>query len=183
MNNKGYTLVELMMAIIIIGVIMGMSFPTIKMLQERNNRQKYENYGEALIAAAKLYVDAYEEDLFLYEDDFQKLKPSELKNQMKNGTLIEDNYQCVFISYEDFKNHMLIKDINMNSITCYNENTFVRVIRKDGKYSYKYYLACGKKTKNQQDTAIPDSRVSLSLPDMKKISYLVGHVEERCREK
>lgn len=183
MNNKGYTLVELMMAIIIIGIIMGMSFPAIRILQEKNNLQKYQTYGDALIAAAKLYVDAYEEDLFLYEDDLERMPINTLQNQMKNGTILENNAQCVFISYEDFKNHMLIKDININNITCYNENTYVRVIRDDGKYSYKYYLACGKKTKKQQDTPIPDENISLSLPDMQHVSYLIGHVEERCREK
>lgn len=182
MNNKGYTLVELMMAIIIIGIIMSMSFPAIRILQERNNLQKYETYGDSLIAAAKLYVDAYEEDLFLYEDDLEKMPINQLRNQMRNGTLLPNNAQCVFISYEDFKNHMLIKDINISNITCYNENTFVRVIRDNGKYTYKYYLACGKKTKNQQNTPIPNSKVSLTLPDMTQISELIGHVEERCRE-
>lgn len=182
MNNKGYTLVELMMAIIIIGIIMGMSFPAIRKIQESNTNQKYTTYGESLVAAAKLYVDAYEEDLFLYEDDFDKMSLAELNNQMKNGTLLPDKSQCAFISYEDFKERMLIKDISINGITCYNKNTFVRVIRKDGKYSYKYYLACGKQTKKIQDTPISDSKVSFTWPDRYQISELTGQMYERCIE-
>lgn len=183
MNNKGYTLVELMIAIVIIGIIMAMSFPSIRKLQERNMHEKYENYGEALIAAAKVYVDSYEEDLFLYEDDLEKYR-SQAQSEMVNGQLMEGDAQCVFISYDDLKNHTLIKDINVDKMTCYSNNTYVRVIRKNGDFKYKYYLACGKKTdKNKEQTyPIDDENIGFTLPDKTQYLPLVGHIDERCRD-
>ena len=33
----------------------------------------------------------------------------------------------------------------MDDMSCQTESTFVRVIKKNKKYKYKYYLGCGKK--------------------------------------
>ena len=40
MNKNGFTLVELLVAIVILGIIMGMSWPAIRRLQENNTYQK-----------------------------------------------------------------------------------------------------------------------------------------------
>ena len=182
MNNKGYTLIELMVAIVIIGIIMGMAFPSIRRLQERNTHEKYENYGEALIAATKIYVDSYEEDLFLYEDDLELIDRSGLEGQIVNGQLMEGNAQCVFVSFDDLKNHTLIKDINVEGMTCYSNLTYVRVIRKNGDFKYKYYLACGKKQKKNQTEPIDNDDITFSLPKKDGALPLEGHVNERCRD-
>jgi len=181
MNNKGYTLIELLVAIIIIGIILSMSFPAIRKLQEDNTYQKYQTYGDALIAAAKLYVDAYEEDLFLYDDDLAKLDANRLQDYLKTGQIIDGRGQCVFITYQDFKDHMLIKDINIDGMTCYSNNTFVRVIKKDGKFKFKYYLACGKK-RGSGDSPIRDDKITFSLPDVNNYLPLENHTSERCRD-
>ena len=182
MNNKGYTLVELMVAIVIIGIIMGMAFPSIRRLQERNTREKYENYGNALIAATKIYVDSYEEDLFLYEDDLELMGQSGLQDQIVNGQMMEGNAQCVFVSFEDLKTHTLIKDINVEGMTCNSALTYVRVIRKNGDFKYKYYLACGKKDKKHQSDPIANNDITFSLPNKDGALPLDGHVNERCRD-
>lgn len=182
MNNKGYTLIELLVAIIIIGIIMSMSFPAIKKIQEDNTYQKYQTYGDALIAAAKLYVDAYEEDLFLYDDDIQNMSPNDLQNMMTTGQIVGDRGQCVFITFQDFKDHMLIKDINIDGMTCYSNNTFVRVIKENGKYKFKYYLACGKKSGSLNDQPIDDNKITFSLPNVDAYLPLQGHTSERCSD-
>ena len=86
------------------------------------------------------------------------------------------------ITYQDFKDHMLVKDINIDGMTCNNENTFVRVIKEEGKFSYKYYLACGKKRRQSSDGPIDTSRVNLTLPDRDGVLPLQGHALERCTE-
>ena len=68
-NRKGFTLVELLVVITLLGIITGFSWPAITRLREGNKTTKYKSYGDAMIAAAKLYIDSYEEDLFLYEND------------------------------------------------------------------------------------------------------------------
>ena len=118
-NKKGYTLIELLAALVILGIITGMSFPVLTAIRNRNEKKKYEMYGETLISAAKLYVDAYEEDL-----------------DLSNG-------ESADIFYEQLMKKKLIKDINIAGITCYSERTFVHVKKINNKYQYTYNLACG----------------------------------------
>ena len=63
-NNKGFTLVELLVAVAILGIITGMSIPLIRNVRQNNEQRKYTSYGESLVQSAKLYVDSYGEDLF-----------------------------------------------------------------------------------------------------------------------
>ncbi len=183
MKNKGFTLVELLVAIVILGIIYGMSWPVIRRLQEDNTYKKYENYGDILINAAKLYVDSYEEDLFLYDDDISKLTPEQLQEYRNSGQLLEGNKQCVFITYQDFFDHSLIKDINMENISCNSAYTFVRVIRDDKKYSYKYYLGCGRrKDSKYTERALPRDRIDFTLPNKDEILVLEEHYLDRCMD-
>ena len=182
-NQKGFTLVELLVAIVILGIIMTMAWPSIRRLQEANTYQKYENYGEILISAAKLYVDAYEEDLFIYEDDLERMSGGEIEGLTNAGQLMGDGKQCVFITYQDFIDHSLIKDINLENITCNSAYTFVRVIRDKKKYSYKYYLGCGRrKGSAYSGNPIPRDYIDFTLPDKDNILVLEEHYAERCND-
>ena len=182
-NNRGFSLVELLVAIVILGIITGMSWPVIRRLQEDNTYRKYTNYGEILISAAKLYVDAYEKDFFLYDDDIDKLSDEELEEYRKKGQLMEGHKQCVFITFQDFKERSLIKDINMENVSCYSDYTFVRVIRDGKKYSYKYYLGCGRRNNNRLvDKPLIKTSVDFTLPDRDNILELNAHYYERCND-
>ena len=64
LNNKGFTMVELLVAMAIMGLLVIMAFPTIRAIQTNNTETKYEEYGKAVVSAAKLYTDSYGEDLF-----------------------------------------------------------------------------------------------------------------------
>ncbi len=182
-NKKGFTLVELMVAIVILGVILGMSWPVIRRLQEDNTYKKYENYGEALVTAAKLYVDAYEEDLFLYEDDLEKMTEDQKNAYYATGQLMAGDIQCVFITFQDFRVHSLVKDINMENISCNSPYTFVRVIKNKRKYSYKYYLGCGRRKRSSNtDNPLTLNQIDFSLPDQENILPLEGNYLQRCQE-
>ncbi|MBR2828609.1 MAG: InlB B-repeat-containing protein, partial [Bacilli bacterium] len=85
---------------------------------------------DSLICNSKLYVDSYQEDLF--------------KNQDSG---------CSYISYENLKDHLNIKDINVDNITCATENTFVKVSKLFGNYRYSAFLGC--KDSNDVD-ALPN---------------------------
>lgn len=160
-NRKGFTLVELLVTIVIMGVISGMSWPLIRRLQEQNQKAKYTTYGDALVSAAKIYVDSYEEDLFYYDEDLKS--NSTLRNSLKtNGKLMNDNVtQCAMISFADLVNHHLVKDINMDEMSCNSKFTFVIVKRKQNNYTYAYYLGCGSRLKRE----LTDTEVSLKIPE------------------
>ncbi len=158
MNNKGFTLVELLVVIVIMGVIMGMSWPVITRIQENNEINKYNKYGEALVEAAKLYVDSYEEDIFYYEDDLTD-------EQRRMG-------QCTYITYSDLYDHLLIKDFNVNGVTCNSESTFVRVVRKKGKYSYDVFLGCGYKKDNNAQLTNASGDIFYTYPEENTLNYM-----------
>ena len=159
MKNRGFTLVELLVVIVILGVITGMSWPVITRIQESNKISKYESYGDALVAAAKIYVDSYEEDLFYYDDD--------LTNESRNTG------QCAFISFLDLKEHNLIKDFSSNEMTCASRNTFVLVKRVKDKYTYQYYLGCGNKESipAADPKLIPTDEIYFTYPPNENVPY------------
>ena len=119
-NNKGFTLVELLVVIIILGIITGLSFPVINQLKQRNTDSRFETYQKALVSGAKLYIDSYEEDLFGY-----------------------NTAGCAYISFEKLKDKELAKDITIDDVSCDTENTFVKVVKFQGNFIYKAYLGCG----------------------------------------
>ena len=53
-KNKGFTLVELLATIAIMGMIMILVTPSIVNLQNNNKKKKFEYYGKTLVEAAKV---------------------------------------------------------------------------------------------------------------------------------
>ena len=92
MDNRGFTLSELIVTIALLGVVLAISFPAITKLQTQNQQQVYETYEKALLNAAKLYVDKYDRDLWK--------KP------------VTEETKCVIIKYEDLKYEDLIKEFD-----------------------------------------------------------------------
>ena len=120
MNKKGFTLIELVVAIAILGIIMIIAIPSINYIQNNNKDTKYIAYEKAINSAGKAYVDAYNEDLF--------------------GI---GNTGCAIITYNDLKDRDLVEDIQVKNINCGNEDTFVIVRKnKQGNYHYDTYLTC-----------------------------------------
>ena len=67
-NNKGFTLIEVLVAITIMGIITVMALPGVQQLQSRNRERKYEKYGESFLyevlyitEVAGIQVDTYED--------------------------------------------------------------------------------------------------------------------------
>ena len=58
-NNKGFTLVELLVVIVILGIITGLSIPLLRNVRENNQKKEYNTYMDTLKYSAKLYIDSY----------------------------------------------------------------------------------------------------------------------------
>ena len=130
-NNKGFTLIEVLVAITIMGIITVMALPGVQQLQSRNRERKYEKYGESLVSSAKLYVDSNEEDIFGYAV-----------------------YGCADITFSELEAKALAKDYETNGITCVGnmtnadlrDDTIIHVEKKNNKYIYQPYITCTDKT-------------------------------------
>ncbi len=133
MKNKGFTLVELLVTVVVLGIIMGLSFPIIRHIQEENNKKKYETYAEGMMTSARLYVDSYDEDLFGHHDT-----------------------GCAYITYEQLVEKKLLKEVSVSDATCHHENSFVRVVKLKNQYAYSYSLECREKSSSAVTYSYPE---------------------------
>ena len=63
-RNKGFTLVEVLVVITIMGLILLFALPEVQRLQARNMDRKYRTYEQSLESSARLFVDSNALDLF-----------------------------------------------------------------------------------------------------------------------
>ena len=123
MNKKGFTLIELIVVIAIMGVILILALPQISSIQSANRDRKYEAYKESFTSASKLYVDNHARDMFGYNDS-----------------------GCAIIKYSDLKGSNLIKDFASIDVTCSRDtDTFVEVRKVGNNYKYAGSLVCRSK--------------------------------------
>ncbi len=125
MKNKGFTMIELVVAIAIMGIIMILAIPSVKYIQAANRDKKFVAYEKAISMASKAYTDAYSEDMF--------------------GST---NTGCAIVTYADLKEKDLIDDIQLRNTDCGRQDTFIYVRRnKKGNYNYDPYVTCRENNK------------------------------------
>ena len=137
MNKKGFTLTELLVVVVILGIISGLSIPLIRNLTAGFEKRKYESYADSMLSAGKLFNDSYGEDLFGHNE-----------------------YGCAYILYDKLVERRLLNDIEIDGMSCNSNKTYIRVIKQKDKYAYKTYLTCGPKTTGKIETE------SFSIPNV-----------------
>ena len=133
MNNKGFTLTELIVTIALLGVVMAMAFPAITRLQTENQKQVYETYEKVLLNGAKLYVDKYGRDLW---DGFVSTPT------------------CVKITYEHLRYEDLIKEFSgKKGEEVYSDKTVVYATKLNNSVTYMVNLV----VKNNRNNIVYNS--------------------------
>lgn len=169
-NNKGFTLIEVLVAITIMGIITVMALPGVQQLQSKNRERKFEKYGESLVSSTKLYVDSNEEDIFGYA---------------VSG--------CADISFSDLEAKALAKDYETNGITCVGnmtnadlrDDTFIHVEKKNNKYVYQPYITCTDKTGKivYQTPDVVDRCENVSVGDQGSMTFNITAASDTERDK
>ena len=85
MNRKGFTMIELLMVIVIIGILSTIMIPNIMAIINKNKDNNLKILESNIISATKAYVNDKK-----YELDFNC--PSENKKQIKLSSLVDEGY-------------------------------------------------------------------------------------------
>lgn len=121
-DKKGFTLVELLVTITILGILTIMALPTVSRMRSEGNTKQYEIYGRSILSGGKAYNNSYEEDLF--------------------GT-VESG--CVDVPYTDILSRKLVKEITISHADCNADDiTKVRIRKANKRYSYELFMKCTK---------------------------------------
>ena len=119
-SQLGFTLIELVVVIAIMGVILILALPQVSKLQQANKDKKYDAYYASVERGAKLYIDTYAKDLF--------------------GN---NNSGCITIPYSKLKEQNLAKDFGSSNITCSKDSeTYVEVRKVNSEYLYSTAMVC-----------------------------------------
>ena len=119
-NSAGFTLIELIVVIAIMGIILILALPQVSKIQEANKDRKFQVYQSSIARGAKLYIDSNAKDLF--------------------GN---NNSGCITLKYSDLKNRSLVKDFAVADIKCNkDEETYVEVRKVNKNYKYAVSIVC-----------------------------------------
>ena len=92
MNKKGFTLIELIIVITILGIISVLAAPSIVQLLKTNQEKGYVAYEELIKNTIRSYVIDKDEDLFLEGNNVETIELNTLKKN--NSTLNLDHEDC-----------------------------------------------------------------------------------------
>lgn len=125
---KGFTLIEMLVVIIIIGIIIGISIPAVISLQKNQNDKEFVYFTNIVRETADLYVEKY-------------------------GKSFQDDVNCFDIPYNLLLDEGLLTETN---ITCKGDGELgtqgiIQATRvgSSNNFTYEYFLSCYKIGSNQ----------------------------------
>lgn len=113
-NNHGFTLVELLTVVVLLGIVMMIAIPSLRNLTYNNSEQQYNYHVKFVEEAVKLYIKNYKGEL-------EKDKAS----------------TCLSIPYQALLEEDLIEE---EEISC--EGNIILERRSREGYNHSYYLTC-----------------------------------------
>ena len=116
-NRKGFTLVEVLVTITILGIITMIAFPIINAVSSQIASKKLNTYKNIIESGAKVYTDSKDMDLFGYQ---------------KNG--------CVDIYYTTLVSNKVIEELDFSKQDVIVDKIFVRVKKINDNYDYETFM-------------------------------------------
>ncbi len=164
MNNKGFTLVELLGTLAILGIILLISIPSINNVVEKNKKLTFINDAKRFIALAE--ADAR-------------------KNSYKYNVYTLDNNCTTTVSFNEYeKNSIKTSDLEKspydNKYLC---DSWVFVCQIDSRYYYIVYLTDGQKSiiayKSPESISVPNKIKDYNnineKDEDKRVSFIVDY--------
>ena len=129
MNNRGFTLVELIAVVIIMGILSLYAIPSVMNVMSENSKNTCKFYERSMIEAAKLYVQREERDLlegnkFPITLNFNSLKDVGLEEYKDNKTKVNNNDIKVKVCYS-------------SDTKTYTYSSYIKCIKNNGSLLYE----------------------------------------------
>lgn len=118
-KKKGFTLVELLVVIMIIGIVLGISIPAVVNLQKSQNARKFDYFLTIVKEATDLYVEQY-------------------------GKSFDETENCFDIVYDSLVEEDLIQESDITCLSSEGQQGIVQATRIPGtnNFTYEYFLTC-----------------------------------------
>jgi len=154
-KNRGFTLIEVLAVIVIIGLILIVVFPSMTKMMRNNDDDKYEQYYDLVYEAANVYS-------------------SKLTSSLGNSK----NVGCATIELDDLIDEDYVKKFNDKNVTCETGANNIVVRNNMGKITVAFQLKC---TKSGEDVFLKgnnDSSTCLAY-EIKEDSNLMLVLEDK----
>ena len=88
--KKGFTLMEILVVVIVLGVVSLITFPVVRNIIDKNRKSTFEEAVEGMIRSTQLYIsnNGISED---FEEPYNTEKIKMEKNYMNSGTIVYEN--------------------------------------------------------------------------------------------
>ena len=118
-RKNGFTLVELLVVIMIIGIVLGISIPAVVNLQKSQNAKKFDYFTTVVKEATDLYVEQY-------------------------GKSFDEIENCFDIPYDSLVEEELIQESDITCLSSEGQQGIVQATRIPGtnNFTYEYFLTC-----------------------------------------
>ena len=107
LNKKGFTLVELLVVIVILGVIMSIAIPSITSSIERSKDKQKAQVIKLIVSAGELYVDKHKNSVTTSDGDItlgQLVSDGLITAQEMKDPFNEKSTLCGFVHYDKTNN-------------------------------------------------------------------------------
>ena len=126
MKNKGFTLVELLAVIVIMGIIIGISIPAVTAVQKRMLKSKMNTFYSIVGESVDAYIEQYGKDFNIGEDCFE----ISYRELIKEDLLKEDDITCLSNGPDGIEGTIIARRVDNGNtfkyeynLTCYDKNT------------------------------------------------------------
>lgn len=143
MKNKGFTLVELILVVVILGILSAIVIPGIMKSLNESRRDSGESIEKILKENLELYNIDHKDDIWCSENS----KDDGLENDSGLNTNCKKPGDSIIVSVSDL--YSTNPDIDMGECLLQNPNSLKVTMDKSGdKFKYEVKIVCGKNLKD-----------------------------------
>ena len=137
MNNKGFTLVEILAVVVILGMVMAIAIPNVSKLIKINEGNNYEQLKSTIMSAAKMYISDHKYEIVV---NGSCSNPSDKISISKINTydVIDDK---LVISYYNAENESISENSEAEKVRIeyFDKDNYYDIDLKNKTYNYILY--------------------------------------------